>query len=185
MSIHRRRCFMKKTAILIAMVLVGTGVAASALNLASLGWTLKELDESTFFISNEQQKGSSSLELSNMPLWINSDDAITNLEDISIELSRPITGDIRLYTDKGNYLPGEPVLITIENNGDKDAYYCGNCPTRNTCPTHNPGTWNEFTSCLLIVYQIRNNIVHLGKFDDNERNRNFINFAFHIFNLIK
>lgn len=70
----------------------------------------------------------------------------------------------------------------LSNNNLQD---CGNCPNINTCPTHNPGIWNDFTSCLLIAYQIRNNVAHLGKLDNNERNMNFINFAFHIFNLIQ
>ena len=117
---------MKQIIIIFVIILVGAGATAGALTSASLGWTLKEVDESAFFTldEGEYQYGNITLDLADGPwVWIDPDETITDLGNISIEISRPITGDIRLYTDRGTYFPGEPVLITIENNGDKDACY--------------------------------------------------------------
>ena len=118
---------MKKIMILFAVLLIGAGATSGALTSASFGWTLKEVNESAFFTLDKEgyQYGNITFELSDGPLvWIDPDE-IEDSRNISIEITRPITSAIKLYTDRGTYFPGEPVLITIKNNGDKDACYCG------------------------------------------------------------
>ena len=47
------------------------------------------------------------------------------LPNIKLVFNPPITGDVSLSTDKGRYVIGEPVEITIENKGDKPADFYG------------------------------------------------------------
>ena len=82
------------------------------------------------------------------------------------------TEEVRNYINK-----------SYEILSDNNMQVCNNCPISENCPPDIQETWNKFTSCLLIIYQIRNNASHLGKLENNERNRNFINFAFHILNI--
>ena len=45
--------------------------------------------------------------------------------EITIEPFKPITSVVSLYVDTGFYLVGKDVIITLENNGDRPAYFYG------------------------------------------------------------
>ncbi len=118
---------MKNIIILFAIVLVGAGATAGALTSASLGWTLKSVDEIADFVSSEeQQSGNITLELPEGPLvWIDPDETTIEFGNISVELYKPITGDILLSIDAGLYPMDTNITITLENTGSETAYFYG------------------------------------------------------------
>ncbi len=118
---------MKNIIILFAIVLVGAGVTAGALTSASLGWRLKSVDEIIVFEPDEEQQyGNITLKLPDGPLIsIDSDETTTDFGNITVELAKPVTGDICLSVDAGLYPVSVNVTIILENKGNKTAYFYG------------------------------------------------------------
>lgn len=139
-----REIKMKNILILFAIVLVGTGATAGAFTSASLGWTLKSIDKTTDFTSsNEQQSGNIILELPDGPLtWVDPDETIADFGNITVELPKPVVGDIRVSADAGLYSIGANVTVTLENTGDQTAYFYGP-PYHWTIDKYTDGTWKR------------------------------------------
>ena len=135
---------MKNVIILFVIVLVVVGATAGALTSASLGWTLKSVDESAdFALSKEQQSINITLELPDEPLvWIDPDETIIDFGNITVELPKPVTGDLRLTIDAGLYPVGANVTIVLENTGDQTAYFYGP-PYHWTVDRFVNGTWKR------------------------------------------
>lgn len=114
-----REIKMKNIIILLAIVLVGAGATAGALTSTSFWWTLKSLDD-------EKQSGNITLELPDEPLvWGDPDETIIDFGNVSVELPKPVVGDVSLSVDAGSYPIGANVTITSENIGTKTAYFYG------------------------------------------------------------
>ncbi len=136
---------MKNIIILFVIVLIGAGAAAGAIASASLGWTLKSVDEPVVFMldEGENQYGNITWELSDGPLvWLDPVETIEDLGNISIEIQKPITGDIHLSVDAGSYLVGTNVTITLENWGSRTAFFYGT-PYRWTVDQYIDRTWQK------------------------------------------
>lgn len=135
---------MKNIIILFAIVLVGASATTGALTSASLGWTLKSVNETTVITSiEERQYENTKLELPDGPLvWINPNETTIDFGNISVELPKPVTGDVHLSVDAGSYPVGANVTITLENKGSKTAYFYGP-PYHWTIDKYTDGTWKR------------------------------------------
>ena len=137
---------MKKIIIIFATLLVGASAIAGAITSASLGWTLKEKDESIYLTLKEgsYQYENITLELLDGPfVWLDPDETTTeDFGNISIITQKPITGDIHLSIDAGSYAIGEKITITLENRGSQAAYFYG--PSYHwTIDQYVEGTWKR------------------------------------------
>ncbi|MCK5030462.1 MAG: hypothetical protein KAR64_03255 [Thermoplasmatales archaeon] len=99
---------MKKIMILFAVLLIGASVISGVVVSAYSDWNVKG-------------------EIPDEPMiWMNLDENnVCDFGEITIEPFKPITSVISLYVDTGFYLVGKDVTITLENNGDRPAYFYG------------------------------------------------------------
>jgi hypothetical protein len=99
---------MKKVMILFAVLLIGAGAISGVVVSAYSDWNIKG------GIPDEPM------------IWMNLDENnVYDFGEITIEPFKPITSVISLYVDTGFYLVGKDVTITLENNGDRPAYFYG------------------------------------------------------------
>lgn len=80
-------------------------------------------------------------------------EGLTLLQPVLRWFKEPVKGEVSLTTDKGNYCYGEQIHITITNDGDKDAYYCGSY-NHWIIEKYEEGNWNriypEVEICVIL-----------------------------------
>ena len=120
--------YMKKMIILFLILLIGASATVGALTSASFGWAFKSVDELSVFglAEREDHRWDITLELSDDPLvWVDPDETITYLGNISFQIPTPIVDDIDLSVDAASYTTGTDITITLKNMGRRTAYFKG------------------------------------------------------------
>ena len=105
---------------LVIVLLIGASATTGALTSASLGWSITPVEE------NEGYHFDATFELSDEPLtWQDQSGTIIDFKNLTLELQKPITGDVHLSVDAGEYGVGTTITIIIENRGSKTAAFQG------------------------------------------------------------